>query len=29
LRFLASQPGFALVGDYGSIAVYRNLDWSG
>src|ERR1700694_269349 len=27
-RFLASQPGFALVGDYGSIAVYRNLNWS-
>jgi len=26
-RFLASERGFALVGDYGSIAVYRNLDW--
>jgi len=26
-RFLAGQPGFALVGDYGSIVVYRNLDW--
>jgi hypothetical protein len=25
--FLASQPGFALVADYGSIAVYRNLSW--
>jgi hypothetical protein len=27
-RFLASEAGFALVGDYGSIVVYRNLDWS-
>jgi hypothetical protein len=27
-RFLATAPGFALVGDYGSIAVYRNLEWS-
>jgi hypothetical protein len=26
-RFLANQPGLALVGDYGSIVVYRNLDW--
>jgi hypothetical protein len=25
-RFLADLPGFALVGDYGSIVVYRNLD---
>jgi hypothetical protein len=26
--FLSSQPGFELVADYGSIALYRNLDWS-
>jgi hypothetical protein len=26
-RFLASQPGFALVADFGTIAVYRNLSW--
>jgi hypothetical protein len=25
--FLARQPGFVLVADYGSIAVYRNLSW--
>jgi hypothetical protein len=25
--FLSNQPGFALVADYGSIALYRNLDW--
>ena len=26
-RFLTSERGFALVADYGSIAVYRNIDW--
>ncbi|MDQ6885532.1 MAG: hypothetical protein M3077_15055, partial [Candidatus Dormibacteraeota bacterium] len=25
--FLASQPGFAQVADYGSIVIYRNLSW--
>jgi hypothetical protein len=25
--FLSSQPGLELVADYGSIALYRNLDW--
>ena len=26
-QFLSSQPGFVVVGDYGSIAVYRNQSW--
>jgi hypothetical protein len=28
-QFLGEQPGLMKVGDYGSIVLYRNLDWRG